>query len=137
MRLCKVFTDLPLVPDEPRFFGVQEFCESCMICAHDCPPKAIPFGKMTTEVPTVSNNPGVLKWPINPEQCYRYWGANHTECSNCIRVCPYNQKEGWHHDLVRAITRRTTIMNPLFIKLHKVFGYDKQAPPESIWDESG
>jgi reductive dehalogenase len=135
VRLCKVFTDLPLVADAPRFFGVIEFCKRCMICAENCPSKAISFGKMTTQAPTISNNPGVLKWPIDPEQCYRFWGANRTDCSNCIRVCPYNQEEGWHHDLVRAVTKRTTLLNPLFIRLHQLVGYDKQASPESIWDD--
>jgi epoxyqueuosine reductase QueG len=129
-----VFTDLPLAPDEPRFFGVTEFCQTCMICAEDCPSQAIPFGVMTTEAPTTSNNPGVLKWSIDPEQCYRFWAANRTDCSNCLRVCPYNQEEGWHHNLVRAVTKRTTMLNPLFIKLHQLVGYDKQASPESIWD---
>lgn len=134
VRLCKVFTDLPLVPDEPRFFGVQEFCQTCMVCAQDCPSQAISYDERITEAPTVSNSSGVLKWPINPEQCYRFWGANRTDCSNCIRVCPYNQAPGWHHDLVRAVTRRTAVLNPLFVKLHGLFGYDKQAPPEMTWE---
>ncbi len=134
VRLCKVFTDLPLLPDSPRFFGVQEFCRTCMVCAQDCPSQAIPFGERTVEAPTCSNNPGVLKWPIDPEQCYRFWGANRTDCSNCIRVCPYNQKAGRLHDLVRVLSLRAPWLNPLFIRFHALFGYDRPAAPESIWD---
>jgi reductive dehalogenase len=134
VRLCKVFTDLPLLPDTPHFFGVQEFCQTCMVCAQDCPSQAISFGRRTVEAPTRSNNPGVLKWPIDPEQCYRFWGANRTDCSNCIRVCPYNQKAGLLHDLVRALSRRAPQLNPLFIRFHALFGYDRQAVPESVWD---
>ena len=94
VRLCKVFTDLPLVPDTPKFFGVERFCELCKKCAEQCPPKAIPSGEKTTEAITISNNSGVKKWMINPEQCYRFWAANRTDCANCIQVCPFNQTQG-------------------------------------------
>jgi reductive dehalogenase len=126
VRLCKVFTDLPLVPDKPRFFGVQRFCELCKKCAEYCPSKAIPDGGQTTEAMTVSNNSGVRKWMVNPEKCYRFWGANRTDCANCIRVCPFNQKQGRHHDLVRFFIQNAPVLNPLFLWLHSVLWYDRQ-----------
>jgi len=134
VRLCKVFTDLPLVPDEPRFFGVREFCRRCMKCAEHCPARAISTGEETTEAPTISNNPGVRKWPINPERCFRFWVANRTDCANCIRVCPFNQEAGWHHDLVRAAVKNTPGLNPLFLWLHGFLGYGKQSAPATIWE---
>jgi reductive dehalogenase len=134
VRLCKVFTDLPLVPDEPHLFGVEEFCRKCMKCAEDCPSQAISFGEKTTKVPTRSNNPGVLKWPINPEQCYKYWLANNLDCSNCIRVCPFNKEEGWLHDLARGAIRNVPWLNPLFVWLDDALGYGKQLDPATIWD---
>ena len=33
VRLAKVITDMPLIPDSPIDFGVTEFCEACMLCA--------------------------------------------------------------------------------------------------------
>jgi len=135
VRLCKIFTDLPLVPDAPRFFGVDDFCRQCMKCAEDCPSQAISFGEKTTEVPTLSNNPGVLKWPINAEQCYKYWIANRLDCANCIRVCNFNKEPGWLHDLVRAFIRNAPWLNPLFVWLDDVFGYGEQLDPATIWDE--
>lgn len=51
VRLGKVFTDLPLVPDEPIEFGAARFCWTCRRCAENCPAQAIPFGKPTTEGP--------------------------------------------------------------------------------------
>ena len=134
VRLCKVFTDLPLVPDEPRFFGVDEFCRQCMKCAEDCPSSAISFGEKTTEVPTVSNNPGVLKWPVNVEQCYKYWLANKMDCANCIRVCPFNKEAGWLHDLARGAIRYAPWLNPLFVWLDDALGYGQQLDPATIWD---
>jgi reductive dehalogenase len=134
VRICKVFTDLPLVPDEVQFLGVEAFCRTCLKCAALCPSRAISFGERTTAAPTMSNNPGVLKWPINPEQCFKYWLANGVDCATCIRVCPFNQKAGRHHDLARATIKRTSHLNPLLLWFDKVLGYGKRLPPESIWE---
>lgn len=135
VRICKVFTDLPLSTDEPRFFGVTEFCQTCMKCATDCPSKAISFEERTTVAPTQSNNPGVLKWPVNPEQCYKFWIANRLDCANCIRVCPFNQQPGRHHDLVRAVIKRTVLLNPLILRAGDLLQVGKQQAPSSIWED--
>jgi reductive dehalogenase len=135
VRICKVFTDLPLAPDQPHFFGVDEFCRTCMKCATDCPSRAIPFEGKTTEAPTMSNNSGVLKWPVNPEQCYKFWIANRMDCANCIRVCPFNQEPGWYHDLVRGTIKKTSLLNPLFLWFDNLLEYGKQRTPETIWED--
>ena len=135
VRLCKVFTDLPLVPDEPHFFGVEDFCRKCMKCAKDCPSQAISFGEKTTEALSRSNNPGVLKWPVNAKQCFKYWIANRLDCANCIRVCNFNKEPGWLHDLVRVFVKNAPWLNPLFVRLDDVLGYGKQLDPTTIWDD--
>ncbi len=132
VRLCKVFTDLPLIPDTPQFFGVERFCELCKKCAKDCPSKAIPSGEKTTEAITVSNNSGVRKWMINPEKCYRFWAANRTDCANCIRVCPFNQTEGRQHDIVRYFIKNVPALNPIFLWLHSALRYDQPASPNEV-----
>ena len=134
MRLCKVLTDLPLVPDEPRFFGVEAFCRVCMKCAEDCPSRAIYFGERTTEALNVSTNPGVLKWPVNGEQCYKYWVANKLDCATCIRVCPFNQEQGWIHDLVRAGVKHAPWLNRMYLSFDQVLGYGRQRDPAAVWD---
>jgi reductive dehalogenase len=134
VRLCKVFTDLPLVPDEPHFFGVEEFCRKCLKCAEDCPSQAISSGEKTTGALNRSNNPGVLKWPVNAEQCYKYWIANRLDCANCISVCNFNKEPGWLHDLVRVFIKNVPWLNPLFVRLDDVLGYGKQLDPATIWD---
>jgi epoxyqueuosine reductase len=72
VRLCKVFTDMPLSSDTPRFFGVERFCELCIKCAQFCPSKAIPTGEPTIEAITVSNNSGVKKWTSTPKNASNF-----------------------------------------------------------------
>jgi reductive dehalogenase len=94
VRLCKVFTDLPLVPDKPIDMGQQEFCENCGACAEECPGKAISAGKRTTEPASVSNNKGgLLKWPINAYNCFKNWYPPKVgvDCTHCIAICTKNQ----------------------------------------------
>ncbi len=90
-RLCKVFTDLPLVPDKPIDFGIQEYCETCHICAQACPARAIRFEERTTEPTSISNRPGILRWPVNVEKCYMFWQKNGgIDCANCVAACPWS-----------------------------------------------
>ena len=92
VRLCKIFTDLPLEPDKPIEFGVKEFCKKCKLCAKHCEAKAISTeDEPTFEIACKSNNPGALKWYVNSELCYLFWHENGTDCSTCIKVCPYNK----------------------------------------------
>jgi ferredoxin len=91
VRLCKVFTDLPLIPDKPVEFGVTEFCKGCNLCAEACPVSAIPRDREPGWEPTCgSSNPGALKWYIDGEKCYKYWHDNGIDCSNCVAACPFN-----------------------------------------------
>jgi ferredoxin len=91
VRLCKVFTDLPLEPDKPIEFGVTEFCKKCKSCAKHCEIGAISMDdEPNFETVCQSNSPGALKWYVNAEKCYLFWCENGADCSTCIKVCPYN-----------------------------------------------
>jgi epoxyqueuosine reductase len=91
VRLCKVFTDLPLEPDSPIDFGVTDFCRRCRLCADACEVDAISKEDEPSWEPACrSNNPGVQKWYVDGEKCYEYWCDNGTDCSTCISVCPFN-----------------------------------------------
>ncbi len=92
VRLGKIFTDMPLDHDAPIQFGVKEMCEECNACAAGCPVKAIPFGQPSTERFNQSNLKGVRKWTVDGEKCFSYWAAQNSDCSICIRVCPYNRE---------------------------------------------
>ncbi len=135
VRLCKVFTDLPLEPDEPVDLGVQHFCESCGKCAQQCPGGAIPRGKRTDGQVDISTNPGMLKWPVHSEKCLLWWHKSGTTgCTNCIRVCPYNKLPGTMHALVRGALKRTRALDRLILWGDDLMGYGKQVlrdtPPE-------
>lgn len=88
-RLCKVLTDLPLAPDKPIDFGIQSFCETCHACAQACPADAIRWEERTTEQTSLSNRPGILRWPVDVEKCHLFWTENSFDCSNCIAACPW------------------------------------------------
>jgi epoxyqueuosine reductase len=90
-RLCKVYTDLPLQPDQPTDFGLSDFCPKCGICARNCPALAIQRGEPTTTPTSISNRTGILRWPVNVTKCYAFWRANGNPCAICIKSCPW----GW------------------------------------------
>ncbi len=97
-RICKVFTDLPLAPDQPIDFGIQSFCETCHICANVCPVNAIRHEERTTEPTSISNREGILRWPVDVAQCYLFWQENGHDCSNCVAACPWaivQTQRGW------------------------------------------
>jgi len=91
VRLCKIFTDLPLELDKPIEFGVKEICKKCKLCAKHCESDAISMDdEPSFEVACRSNNLGALKWFVDAERCYLFWCENGTDCSTCIKVCPYD-----------------------------------------------
>jgi reductive dehalogenase len=111
LALAKVITDMPLEPDGPIDFGLTGFCEVCDICAKNCPSRAISFCERSFEGPTVSNNPGALKWYLDAEKCMRFWTELGEDCSNCLRSCPFNVPPGKGFRLSRWLIRQTPLFN--------------------------
>jgi len=92
VRLCKIFTDLPLEPDRPIDFGLTEFCKECHKCVDVCKGEAISSeAEPSFEVACPSNNTGILRWAVNADKCYEFWVENGAACSSCIAVCPFTQ----------------------------------------------
>lgn len=137
VRLCKVFTDMPLVADSFRPFGVWEFCRTCKTCAHHCPSRAIPDGEPTPVGPNVSSHSGIRKWYVNGEKCFEYWAQNRQDCAVCIRVCPFNKAPGLLHDLVRTTVKHTSKFNPFFVRMDRAMGYDRMIPASVYWRRRG
>ncbi|MBL7200238.1 MAG: reductive dehalogenase [Anaerolineae bacterium] len=93
VRLCKVFTDLPLEPDPPIEFGITRFCKACNRCSGNCPADAISTEREPSyQVACRSNNHGILRWAVNVEKCYSFWLENGASCANCMRMCPFTRR---------------------------------------------
>ncbi len=134
IRLCKVFTDMPLLPDSYRSFGVNEFCRTCKTCANKCPSQAISLGEPTLEGPDISNHSGVLKWYNDHKKCFEYWARIGTSCCQCIRVCPFNKPSGRIHHISRFLIKlRINWINTIFVHLDNIMGYQRQHPIERFW----
>jgi len=101
IRLGAVTTEMPLVPDKPIQFGVQDFCEKCQKCAVNCPPVAIPYGGR-------SMVRGVEKWQLDIERCFIYWRTMGTACGLCMKVCPFSHPDTLVHNILRPGIRRSS-----------------------------
>lgn len=133
VRISKVLTELPLLPDEPVEFGVVEFCEKCKYCARYCPSQAISKGGRTSEPLNISNASGALKWPINAEKCFDFWARNEGSCMNCIRTCPFNKPAGWVHGVVRWFVKNAPWTDAFTIRMDDLLGYGKQTKASKYW----
>jgi reductive dehalogenase len=132
VRLGKVFTDLPLAHDGPTRFGVREFCEICRRCTDACPPKAIAGGAPSAETYNVSNIKGVRKWSVDAERCFSFWAGQNSDCSICIRVCPYNKDyTRFVHRLGRMLAG--TSLRRLMLKLDVRLGYGRRMKAGWWW----
>ncbi len=125
VRLCKVFTDMPLAFDDYAPFGVGRFCRTCRKCAERCPSQAITKGEQATVGPSLSNHSGVRKWYINPETCFMFWVENWMDCNNCVNVCPFNKPPGVLHDSVRYIIRKYPFFNRPLVWMDDILGYGR------------
>ena len=134
VRICKVFTDLPLSFNDYRPFGVTEFCQKCKKCAESCPSGSISFGDPTMEGPSTSNHSGVKRWYINPESCFLFWTKNWMDCNNCVRVCPFNKPPGILHRLARSLIKKSPRLNRLLVWMDDLLGYGKPVPTKDFWE---
>ncbi len=132
VRLGKIFTDMPLAHDRPRRFGVRETCEVCRACSDACPPKAIAMDAPSDRVYNISNIRGVRKWTTDAEKCFRFWSNQNTDCSICVRVCPYNR------DYSRRLNRlwrwlAGTPLRRLALWLDRLSGRGRRMEPNTWW----
>jgi reductive dehalogenase len=133
VRLCKVFTDMPLAVDSYQPFGVAEFCRQCKKCVKHCPANCIPAGEPTYEGDSVSNHSGTLKWYTNPEKCHRFWIKNKMDCTNCIQTCPFNKPPGILHDISRVAIHNWPMLNRFFVWMDDLLGYGKSHHHQEYW----
>ena len=95
VRICKVFTDLPLISDEVKkdfIHKVENFCKRCSKCANACETNAITEEREPSfKGKNISNNSGIKKYYINAEKCFEFWIENSSDCGSCIAACPFSK----------------------------------------------
>jgi reductive dehalogenase len=135
VRLCKVFTDLPMACDKPVYFGLVEFCKKCKKCAEACPSRALSFDdepSFKTRGPW--NNPGHKAWFEDSYKCYQYWQKVDNGCGICLASCPYTKAaQAWIHGAVKATASIAPAADGLFRIMDNAFGYGRQHDPERWW----
>jgi reductive dehalogenase len=131
VRLGAVSTDLPLVSDSPLDIGAQDFCRICKKCAICCPSNSIPM-----EDPAEVN--GTLRWKLNAETCFDYWGTVGTDCNICMRVCPWSHASTFPHKIIRELITRNRYSRSLFSLMDDIF-YGKKPKPKAApkWAQFG
>jgi len=115
VRVGAVTTDLPLIPDKPVDIGVEDFCRICKKCAVCCPSSSIPPEKDQTVVN------GSLRWKLNEETCFEYWGKIGTDCNICMRVCPWSHARTFPHRIIVALIARNRVARRIFSVMDDIF----------------
>jgi len=129
IRLGAVTTNLPLKPDKPVDIGVKDFCDVCKKCAVCCPSGSIPMDE-----PVEVN--GTLRWKLNAETCFEYWGKVGTDCNVCMRVCPWSHVRTLPHQLIVKMVSRNRTARRLFNVMDDIF-YGRKPRPKAApkWAE--
>jgi reductive dehalogenase len=136
VRIFKLITDLPLVPDKPIDAGIARFCRVCKKCAEACPPSALSFETEPGWQPVGEwSNPGHQAWFEDSVSCRRYWyeelGSN---CGICFSVCPFSKRNrSFMHDLIRMQIATFPELDSLTRTLDDAFGYGVQKDPDDWW----
>ncbi len=135
LRLGKIFTDMPLINNDPNNWGVKQFCEICDRCAKACPPKALPFDSPSDKVYNKSNIIGIAKWSTDAEKCFTFWANQNSDCSICIRVCPFNRDyTRWYNRAWRRLASGP--LRSLALWLDDRFSNRARAKSSSWWASS-
>ena len=127
-KAAVVTTDLPLEPDLPIDFGLQDFCDRCKKCARECPSRAI-----SQEDKVIYNDYQV--WKADVEACtkFRVSNKNGSGCGRCIKVCPWNKPYKGYHKAVEWMVERSRLARRITIFLDDFLGYGKPVPKDKWW----
>ena len=122
--------EMPIVPDQPIDFGLQDFCQNCGICAENCPSNAI-----SQEDKVIYN--GYETWKLDTQRCasYNFTKKTGTLCNRCVKVCPWSQPQTWPHNLVRSLVTRSRLARRIAVKGAELLDFGADHPDEKWWFE--
>ena len=115
-KAAAVLTDLPLTPDKPIDFGLQDFCQRCKKCAVECPSRAIPMGDKA-----LYN--GYETWKLDSQRCvsFNLINPNGAFCGRCSKVCPWTRPTTWNHNFIRWAVKHSLLARRFFISVDNIF----------------
>lgn len=127
-KAAAVLTHMPLAPDKPVDFGLQDFCRRCRICAENCPSKAIPMGDK------VMYN-GYETWKLDTRRCasFNFTNRRGTMCNRCVKSCPWTRPPTWANNLVRALVTRWRLARVAAIRAAALLRTGQGHPEEQWW----
>ena len=86
VRLGVVTTNLPLIADIPKHYGIKKLCSICGKCAQNCPSRALD----TKEARAL--DAGYFGYAVDQEKCFKMWKTLGTDCGICLASCPLSQQ---------------------------------------------
>jgi len=127
-KAAAVLTDMPITPDKPIDFGLQEFCQNCKICAEVCPSRAISTGDK------VMYN-GYETWKLNTQRCasFNFTNKKGTMCNRCVKSCPWTNPPTWPHNLVRSMVMHSRLAQRIAIQAAYLLHPGKDHPEQKWW----
>ena len=123
VRLAAVTTDMPLIVDQPVDIGVEDFCRDCKKCALCCPSNSIAMEDQ------IEVN-GTLRWKLDEQSCFEYWGKVGTGCNICMRVCPWSHASSLPHQLIKNLVSRNWMARRVFTLMDDIF-YGRKPRPKA------
>jgi reductive dehalogenase len=127
-KAAAVLTDMPIVPDKPVDFGLQSFCQSCKICAENCPSRAISTGDK------VMYN-GYETWKLDTRRCasFNFTNRNGTMCNRCVKSCPWSSPTTWPHNLIRTLVMHSRIAQTIASRAAYLLNSGNDHPDQKWW----
>lgn len=138
VRITGFLTDLPLAPDKPIDFGLQEFCKTCKICATECPAGALSLDDEPYWIPANAYQASGKKvYFEDNEACGTYLGERGNYCSTCLSVCPWSkQDKAALHDIAKVTSAMVPSAGEFLTKMDQAFGYgliELDSPEQAEW----
>lgn len=128
VRIAVITTDMPLDADQAfDDSSVIEFCTYCKKCAVVCPSQSIPKDDR-------KEMNGVKRWQINSEGCFTYWCIAGTDCTRCMKVCPYSHPGNFFHNMIRFGIKHSYLFRRFAVYMDDVFyGKKPKSSPMPRW----
>jgi len=127
-KAAVVTTDLPMEPDKPIDFGLQDFCSKCKKCARECP-----SGSISHEDKIIHN--GYEKWPLNVKKCttMRVTNQGGAGCGTCMKVCPWNKPFTPFHRSIMWMMRKIPFARRFAVWGDDIMGYGRPESRKKWW----